>query len=212
MINGILGKKIGMTHVFSEDGASIPVTVIKTDSCYVVQRKTKENDGYEALQLGIGEKKESRLNKPMKGHFKKAGTPGLYRLMEFKGSGLDEYKQGQIINCGDVFKAGDFVDVLGRSKGKGFQGSMRRWHFSGGGESHGSMHNRAPGSIGSSSDPSRVYKGMRMAGHMGDRKTTVQNIKVVAVKPEENIILLNGAVPGAVNSVVVINKALKKSK
>lgn len=212
MINGILGKKIGMTHVFSEDGASIPVTVIKTDSCYVVQKKTRERDGYEALQLGIGEKKESRLNKPMKGHFKKAGTPGLYNLMEFRGEGLDSYTQGQLINCGEVFKTGDFVDVLGRSKGKGFQGSMRRWHFSGGGGSHGSMHNRAPGSIGSSSDPSRVYKGMRMAGHMGDRKTTVQNIKIVAVKPEENIILLNGAVPGAINSFVVISKALKKSK
>lgn len=212
MIKGILGKKIGMTHIFSEDGASIPVTVIKTDSCYVVQKKTKERDGYEALQLGIGEKKESRLNKPMKGHFKKAGTPGLYNLMEFRGEGLDSYKQGQLINCGEVFKAGDFVDVLGRSKGKGFQGSMRRWHFSGGAESHGSMHNRAPGSIGSSSDPSRVYKGMRMAGHMGSEKTTIQNIKVVAIRAEENIILLGGAVPGPVNSFVVINKALKKSK
>ncbi len=212
MINGILGKKIGMTHIFSEGGASIPVTVIKTDSCYVVQKKTKERDGYEALQLGIGEKKDGRLNKPMKGHFKKAGTPGLYNLAEFKGTELDAYKPGQPVNCGEIFKAGDFVDVLGRSKGKGFQGSMRRWHFRGGAESHGSMHNRAPGSIGSSSDPSRVYKGMRMAGHMGDRKTTVQNIKVVAVKAEENIILLNGAVPGPVNGFVLISRALKKSK
>ncbi len=212
MINGIIGKKIGMTSIFSEDGASIPVTVIKTDSCYVVQKKTKERDGYEALQLGIGVKKEGRLNKAMKGHFKKAGTPGLYKLAELTGEGLDFYKQGQLLSCGEVFKTGDFVDVIGRSKGKGFQGSMRRWHFSGGAESHGSMHNRAPGSIGSSSDPSRVYKGMRMAGHMGDRKTTVQNIKVVAIKPEENLILLAGAVPGPMNGVVVINRALKKSK
>ncbi len=210
MINGILGKKVGMTHIYSDDGAQIPVTVIKTDSCYVVQKKSKERDGYEALQLGIGVKKESRLNKPMKNHFSKSGAPGLYKLSEVKGEGLDSYKPGQVINCGEIFKAGDFVDVYGKSKGKGFQGSMRRWHFSGGGGSHGSMHNRAPGSIGSSSDPSRVYKGMRMAGHMGDRKITVQNLLVIAVKAEENIILVNGAVPGPVNSYVVINKALKK--
>ena len=209
MIEGIFGKKIGMTHVYSEEGAMIPVTVIKAGN-FVVQRKTKDKDGYDALQVGFGEKKESRVNKPMKGHFKKAGTPCLYRVREFKGTELDNYKPGAQINCADVFKVGDFIDVSGESKGKGFMGSMRRHNFSGGSESHGSMHNRAPGSIGSSSDPSRVYKGMRMAGHMGAANTTVQNLKVVGIRAEENIILVKGAVPGAVNGYVVIKKAHKK--
>ncbi|MBI5454257.1 MAG: 50S ribosomal protein L3 [Deltaproteobacteria bacterium] len=209
MIEGVLGKKLGMTHIYSEAGEMVPVTVIQAGN-FVVQKKTKENDGYEALQIGILEKKESRVNKAMKGHFKKAGTPCLYRLMELKGDKLDDYKPGQSLNCGDVFKVGDFIDVSGTSKGKGFMGSMRRHHFSGGAESHGSMHNRAPGSIGSSSDPSRVYKGMRMAGHMGSAKVTVQNLKVVGVRAEENVLLVSGAVPGAINGLVVIKKALKK--
>lgn len=209
MIEGILGKKIGMTHIYSEEGAMVPVTVIKAGN-FVVQRKTREKEGYDAVQVGFGEKKESRVNKAMKGHFKKAGTPCLYRVLEFKGTELDNYKAGAQINCADVFKIGDFIDVSGRSKGKGFMGSMRRHNFSGGGGSHGSMHNRAPGSIGSSSDPSRVYKGMRMAGHMGSDNTTVQNLKVVGIRAEENLILVKGAVPGAVNGYVVIKKALKK--
>lgn len=209
MIEGILGKKIGMTHIYSEDGSQVPVTVVKA-ACYVVQKKTAERDGYEAIQLGILEKKESRATKAMQGHFKKAGTPCLYRLTEVKGDGLDAYAPGQAINCSEVFKVGDFIDVSGTSKGKGFQGSMKRHHFSGGGESHGSMHNRAPGSIGSSSDPSRVYKGMRMAGHMGSERNTVQNLKVVAIKAEENLLLIKGAVPGAINSIVVVKRAHKK--
>lgn len=209
MIEGILGKKIGMTHIYSEEGAMVPVTVIKAGN-YVVQRKVKEKDGYDAVQVGFGEKKESRVNKAMRGHFKKAGTPCLYRVLEFKGTELDNYKPGALISCADVFKVGDFIDVSGESKGKGFMGSMRRHHFSGGAESHGSMHNRAPGSIGSSSDPSRVYKGMRMAGHMGTDNKTVQNLKVVGIRAEENVILVRGAVPGAVNGYVVIKKALKK--
>ncbi|MBI5644369.1 MAG: 50S ribosomal protein L3 [Deltaproteobacteria bacterium] len=211
MIEGILGKKIGMTHIYSEAGEQISVTLVKAGN-FVVQKKTKQNDGYEAIQIGINEKKESRVNKPMKGHFKKAGTPCLYNLMEVKGDNLDEYKPGAAINCNDVFKVGDWVDVVGESKGKGFMGSMRRHHFSGGAESHGSMHNRAPGSIGSSSDPSRVYKGMRMAGHMGARNVTVQNLRVVGVRAEENVLLISGAVPGAINGLVVIKKALKKVK
>lgn len=209
MIEGILGKKLGMTHIYSEDGSQVPVTVVKA-ACYVVQKKTAERDGYEAIQLGILEKKESRATKAMQGHFKKAGTPCLYRLTEVKGDGLDAYAPGQAINCSEVFKVGDFIDVSGTSKGKGFQGSMKRHHFSGGGESHGSMHNRAPGSIGSSSDPSRVYKGMRMAGHMGSERNTVQNLKVVAIKAEENLLLIKGAVPGAINSIVVVKRAHKK--
>ncbi|MDO8426230.1 MAG: 50S ribosomal protein L3 [Deltaproteobacteria bacterium] len=210
MIEGILGKKIGMTHIYSEAGEMVPVTVVRAAECYVVQKKTKERDGYEAIQLGIGEKKEKRANKAMKGHFKKAGTPCLYNLAEIRGGKLDELNPGQALNCADVFKVGDFVDVEGTSKGKGFMGSMRRHHFSGGAESHGSMHNRAPGSIGSSSDPSRVYKGMRMAGHMGCDKVTVQNLKVVGIRPEDNVLLICGAVPGAVNGLVLVKKAMKK--
>lgn len=210
MIEGIVGKKLGMTHIYTEDGVMVPVTVIKTGNT-VIQRKTKEKDGYDAVQVGFLEKKESRVNKPEKGHFKKAGTGCFYHLVELKGTELDSYKPGAAIGCADVFKAGDWVDVSGTSKGKGFMGSMRRHHFSGGAESHGSMHNRAPGSIGSSSDPSRVYKGMRMAGHMGSAKVTVQNLRVAGVRAEDNIILIKGAVPGAINGVVVIRKAGKKA-
>lgn len=209
MIQGILGKKIGMTQIFSADGTVVPVTVIEAGG-QVVQRKIKAKDGYDAVQLGFGVKKEKRVSKAMRGHFAKAGTPCFYRLVEVKCGADDDSKPGQAINCSGFVKAGDFVDVLGTSKGKGFMGSMRRHHFSGGAESHGSMHNRAPGSIGSSSDPSRVYKGMRMAGHMGFDKVTVQNLKVVEVKGEENILLVRGAVPGPINSVVLIKKALKK--
>lgn len=210
MIAGIVGKKIGMTHVYSEGGAMVPVTVIKTGNT-VVQRKTREKDGYDAVQVGFLEKKERRETKPLQGHFKKAGTPCFYHLIEFKGAELDAYKPGTAVNAADVFKPGDWVDVSGNSKGKGFMGSMRRHHFRGGSESHGSMHNRAPGSIGSSSDPSRVFKGMKMAGHMGAANVTVQNLQVVAIRPEENVILIKGAVPGAINGVVVIKKALKKN-
>ena len=209
MIQGILGKKIGMTHIFAEDGSIVPVTVIEAGG-YVVQRKVRASDGYDAVQIGLGEKKEQRTSKAMKGHFKKAGTPCLYHLAEVKCSGEDTYAPGQAIKCAEIFKAGEFVDVLGTSKGKGFQGSMKRHNFSGGGGSHGSMHNRAPGSIGSSSDPSRVYKGMRMAGHMGSDSVTVQNLKIVAVKNEENLLLVRGAGPGAGNSVMMIKKAMKK--
>lgn len=211
MIDGILGKKIGMTSIFSENGAQVPVTVIKTDSCFVVQRKVSERDGYEAVQLGVEEKKDSRATKAMRGHFKKAGTPCLYRLVEFRCAPDDEYKPGQAINCADLFKAGDFVDIKGTSKGKGFQGSMKRWGFGGGKRTHGSMHGRGPGSIGQSSDPSRVFKGMRMAGHMGDSTVTIQNLKVVDVKGDENLLLIKGSVPGAVNGYLMIKKALKKT-
>lgn len=210
MIEAILAKKIGMTHVYSATGAQIPVTVATTESSYIVQRKSKERDGYDALQIGMLEKKESRVNKAMKGHFKKAGTPCLYRLAEVKGTELDTHKPGTKINCAEIFQVGEQVDVSGRSKGKGFQGSMKRHNFSGGRATHGSMHNRAPGSIGSSSDPSRVYKGMRMAGHMGDRIVTVQNLKVVAIRPEENIILIGGGTPGAIGSVMLIKKSVKR--
>jgi large subunit ribosomal protein L3 len=209
MIEGIFGKKIGMTHIFTEDGAIVPVTVLKAGG-QVTQRKTKDRDGYDAVQLGFGEKRDARVGRPMKGHFKKSGDRCFYHVAEFRGTDLDSYKTGAFIGCGDVFKEGDFVDVRGTTKGKGFQGSMKRHHFRGGAESHGSMHNRAPGSIGSSSDPSRVYKGMRMAGHMGSKGATVENLKVVAVRPEENILLIKGALPGHTNSIVLIKKSIKR--
>lgn len=209
MIEGIVGKKLGMTHIYSEDGAMVPVTVVKTGNT-VVQKKTADKDGYEAVQVGFLEKKEQRVNRPMKGHFKKAGSPCFYHLVELKGSDLSAIQPGAAVNAPDVFKIGDWVDVTGTSKGKGFMGSMRRHNFSGGAESHGSMHNRAPGSIGSSSDPSRVFKGMRMAGHMGHARVTVQNLKVVGIRAEENVLLIKGAVPGPINGIVVIKKAIKK--
>jgi large subunit ribosomal protein L3 len=206
MIEGILGKKLGMTRIFIE-GASVPATVIQT-GCRVTQRKTKAKDGYDAVQLGFLEKKEKRTSRALMGHFKKCGTPAFYHLKEFRGENLDEYKPGKTVAVAEVFKVGDYVDVSGVSKGKGFAGVMKRWHFRGGPGSHGSMFNRAPGSIGSSSYPSRVFKGMRMGGHMGCRGATVENLKVVDI--EDNIVLIKGAVPGAVNSVVIIRKAAKK--
>lgn len=209
MIEGIVGKKLGMTHIYSEDGAMVPVTVVKTGNT-VVQKKAADKDGYEAVQVGFLEKKEQRVNRPMKGHFKKAGSPCFYHLVELKGSDLSALQPGAAVNAPDVFKIGDWVDVTGTSKGKGFMGSMRRHNFSGGAESHGSMHNRAPGSIGSSSDPSRVFKGMKMAGHMGHARVTVQNLKVVGIRAEENVLLIKGAVPGPINGIVVIKKAIKK--
>ncbi len=209
MIEGIVGKKLGMTHIYSEDGAMVPVTVVKTGNT-VVQKKTADKDGYEAVQVGFLEKKEQRVNRPMRGHFKKAGSPCFYHLVELKAKDMAAVQPGAAVNAPDVFKIGDWVDVTGTSKGKGFMGSMRRHNFSGGAESHGSMHNRAPGSIGSSSDPSRVFKGMKMAGHMGHARVTVQNLKVVGIRAEENVLLIKGAVPGPINGIVVIKKAVKK--
>lgn len=209
MVNGILGKKIGMTQIFNKDGEVVPVTVIKAGPCFVVQKKNKTNDGYDAVQLGFIEKKKERVNKPLSGHFAKAKTPTSYHLKEFKGDSLDQYQLGQKITC-DIFKVGEFVDVSGKTKGRGFTGVMKRWDFAGGPGSHGSMFNRAPGSIGSSSDPSRVYKGMRMGGHYGNETATVQNLQIVAVKPEEGILLIKGGIPGAVNSILEIKKARKK--
>lgn len=211
MVEGILGKKLGMTHIYS-DGVEIPVTVIEAGWCQVTQKKTRANDGYDALQLGFAEKKEKRVNMPMKGHFKKAGSLGFYHLAEFACPDVDSYEPGQTISCGEIFSKGDYVDISGTSKGKGFQGVVKRWNFSGGPASHGSRHGRTSGSIGQSSDPSRVFKGMKMAGHMGARKVTVQNVKVVDVRKEENLILVKGAVPGATGAVMVIKKAVKKAR
>lgn len=210
MLNGMLGKKVGMTQIFTKAGEIIPVTVIKVGPCFVVQKKSKAGDGYDSVQLGFVEKKKERVNKPLAGHFAKAKTACFYHLREFKGEALESYQIGQKVTCGTIFKAGEFVDVAGRTKGRGFTGVMKRWDFAGGPGSHGSMFNKAPGSIGSSSDPSRVYKGMRMGGRYGNERATTQNLEVVAVKPEEDIVMVKGGVPGAVNSIVEIRRARKK--
>lgn len=200
---GIIGKKLGMTQIFSEDGKLIPVTIIEAGPCCVVQVKTIEMDGYEAVKVGfIEERKEKNISKPLRGIFKKAGTSMFRILKEFKVTGL---KVGDIIKA-DVFSKGDMVNISGISKGKGFQGVMKRHNFKGGPGSHGSMFNRAPGSIGASSFPSRVWQGMRMAGHMGSERVTIRNLKVVDVRPDQNLILVAGAVPGAKNSILEIRK------
>lgn len=210
MLEGILGKKLGMTRIFSQEGEETPVTVIKAGPCFVVQRKAREREGYDGIQLGFIEKKAKRVNKPLADHFKKANTPPFYHLREFKGEGLEVYQPGQRIGCADIFKVGDFVDISAKTKGRGFAGVVKRWGFRGGAKSHGSMFNRAPGSIGSSSDPSRVLKGKRLPGHYGNERVTIQNLKVVDIRPENDLILIKGAIPGPVNGVVEIRKAVKK--
>lgn len=186
---------------------AIPCTVLEVGPCYVVQVKTKEKDGYEALQLGFGLRKEKRTPKPLQGHFKKANVPFLRILKEFKGFDITKYKPGDEIRVEQIFSVGDLVKVTGRSKGKGFQGVVKRHGFGGGPKTHGqSDRHRAPGSVGSSSFPSHTFKGQRMAGHMGDEQVTVRNLEVVEVIPDANLLVVKGSVPGARNSYVKITK------
>lgn len=207
MMTGLLGKKIGMTSLFDDQGQVIPCTVIEAGPCYVTQVKTKENDGYEAVQVGFGERKETRQTKPMQGHFKKAGVKYHRYLREFQGINVAELKPGTEVRIESVFAKGDIVSVAGASKGRGFQGVVKRHHFGGGFRTHGqSDRERAPGSIGSSSFPSRVFRGQRMAGRMGGQRVTVKNLEVVQVIPESNILIVKGAVPGHINSLVEIHK------
>jgi len=212
MVEGIVGKKVGMTQIFDEEGNVIPVTVIKAGPCTVIQKKTKDKDGYEALQLGLVEEKPKRLpNKPEQGHFKKSGSPVLKVLAEVKYQGQEELKEGDQLLV-DIFEIGEKVHVVGISKGKGFQGVVRRHGFAGGDAAHGSMFHRAPGSIGASSYPSRVIKGMRMGGRMGGDRVAVRNLKVVQVDKENHLLLIKGAVPGATGGIVLIKKSsFKKS-
>ena len=204
---GLLGKKIGMTSIFSEDGKSIPVTVIEAGPCHVYGIRTKENDGYNALQLGYGEKKEKRTAKAQLEIYKKNGLKPPRKLKEFKNFEGDEYKVGDVINA-EIFEEGDTIKISGMSKGKGFQGVMKRHGFGGvGGTTHGQSDRlRAPGSIGQSSDPSRVFKGTRMGGRTGHKRVTVAKSNVVKVLADKNIIMVKGAVPGSINSLVEINK------
>ena len=208
MVTGLIGRKVGMTQLFAADGTVSPATVLKAGPCVVVQTKTAGTDGYEAVQLGFVEEKPTKENKPTTGHFKKAGVPPTRVRREVKlKAGGDPVKAGDQVNV-SVFAEGERVDVIGTSRGKGFQGVVRRHHFKGGRASHGSMFHRAPGSIGASSFPSRVVKGMRMGGHMGSDRVTVRNLKVLKVDAENNLLLLEGAVPGGPNSYVTIRKAV----
>src|SRR5687767_7607193 len=212
MVTGLIGKKVGMTQQFLADGIVAPATVLRAGPCVVAQVKTAENDGYEGVQLGLVEVKPTKENKPSAGHFKKAGVPATRVRREVKlKAGGDAAKPGDIVNV-SIFADGDRVDVIGTSKGKGFQGVVKRHHFKGGRMSHGSMFHRAPGSIGASSYPSRVVKGMRMGGHMGSDQVTVRNLKVLRVDAENNLLLLEGSVPGGPNAIVVVRKAIAAKK
>ncbi|MDH7604963.1 MAG: 50S ribosomal protein L3 [Melioribacter sp.] len=204
---GLLAKKLGMTNIFAEDGKIIPVTVLEAGPCIVYAVKTKEKDGYESLQLGFGERKEKHVNKPQLAVFQKLGLKPPRVLKEFRNFEIENYKIGDEIKV-DIFQEGDKVKVSGKSKGKGFQGVVKRHGFGGvGSTTHGQSDRvRAPGSIGASSFPSRVFKGQRMAGRMGYENVTIRNLKVVKVIPEKNIIMVKGAVPGSINSIVAINK------
>lgn len=204
-MSGIIGKKVGMTSLFTEEGKYIPVTVVEAGPCVVTQVKTVEKDGYAAVQLAFDDKKEKHCTKAMLGHFKNADTTPKRKIVEFEG--FESAKLGDIITA-EVFAANDFVDVTGKTKGKGFQGVVKRHNFSGvGGQTHG-QHNRlrAPGSMGASSFPSRVFKGKRMAGQTGNKNITTGNLKVVKVLPENNVILIKGAVPGSIGSYLIIQK------
>ncbi len=203
---GLLGKKIGMTSVFSADGKNVPCTVIEVGPCVVTQIKTAEKDGYEAIQLGFQEKKDKHTTAPMAGHFKKAGVAPQRHLAEFKGFD-GEYKLGDSITV-DLFNENDFVDIQGVSKGKGFQGVVKRHGFGGVGQTTHGQHNRlrAPGSIGACSYPAKVFKGMRMAGQMGNQKVTIQNLQVIKVMPDHNLLLIKGSIPGSKGSIVLIEK------
>src|SRR3954462_13993550 len=204
MVTGIIGKKVGMTQLFAADGTVSPATGIKAGPCVGAQGKTASTDGYEAVQLGLVEAKPTKENKPTQGHFKKAGVPATRVRRELKvAAGGDAPKAGDQVSVG-IFVENDRVDVVGGSRGKGFQGVVKRHHFRGGRASHGSMFHRAPGSIGASSFPSRVMKGMRMGGRMGGDQVTVKNLRVAKVDPENNLLYIRGAVPGGKNGLVYV--------
>jgi len=210
MVTGIIGRKVGMTQIFDADGTVHPATVIKAGPCVVVQAKTSQTDGYEAVQLGLVDPDAPKANKPTAGHYKKANVPATRVRREVKiAAGGDPLKAGDQVLV-NIFAKGDRVDVIGTSRGKGFQGVMKRHHFAGGAATHGSMFHRAPGSIGASSFPSRVVKGMRAAGRMGADRVTTRNLKVVTVDLENHLLVLRGAVPGAPNGVVIIRRAVAR--
>ena len=212
MKKGLIGKKIGMTQIFDEAGNVVPVTVVEAGPCTVTQIKTMENDGYEAIQVGFGDVKVSRVNKPMKGHFDKADVAPKKTLKEFRLDSIDGIEVGNILKA-DTFEVGEVVDVKGTSKGHGTAGAIKRWNFSRLRMTHGTGPNhRHAGSLGACSSPSRVFKGKKMAGHMGSVKVTIQNLEVVRVDAENNLLLVKGAVPGPKKSLVTIKESVKSGK
>ncbi len=209
MVTGIIGRKVGMSQLFGPDGTVQPVTVIKAGPCVVVQAKSVEKDGYQSVQLGLVEERPARADKPTAGHYKKAGVPPTRVRREVKlAKGAEALKPGDQVLVAAVFKGGERVDVIGTSRGHGFQGVIKRHHFRGGAATHGSMFHRAPGSIGASSYPSRVIKGMRAAGHMGHERVTTRNLRVERVDGDEHLLMLRGAVPGARGSYVIVRRAV----
>lgn len=208
MVKGLLGKKLGMTRVFAEDGRWIPVTLVEAGPCTVVQRKSADKDGYDAVQLGFQPKKEKSCTKPVAGHFKAVSVDPFRSLREFPVAADSELKPGDVVKA-DLFKVGDSIDVSGNTRGRGFAGVHRRHHFGGGPGSHGSNFHRRPGSIGQSADPSKVFKGLRMPGRMGNRRITTQNLEVVLVDAEKNLLGIKGSLPGATGALVEIKHSVK---
>jgi large subunit ribosomal protein L3 len=209
-MTGFIGKKVGMTQFYTAEGNVIPVTVIQTGPCVVVQKKESATDGYNAIQVGFGSKKNQRVNKPEQGHMAKAGKGAFEVLKEFRLDDVSQFQVGQEIKAADLFKAGDRIDVSGTSKGHGFTGVIKRWSFAGFPGSHGTHeYFRHGGSIGNRSYPGRVRKGKKMAGHWGNEQISVQNLEVVDIRPENNLMLVRGAVPGAKQGIVVVRRAVK---
>ncbi|MFC1862323.1 50S ribosomal protein L3 [Thermodesulfobacteriota bacterium] len=205
MVNKMFGKKLGMTRYFLDEGSCVPATLIKAGPCVVVQKKTKDKDGYEALQLGFQEQKENRINKPLRGHFKAAGSGYFSFLREIRVEDSSEFELGQEIKS-DIFQIGEVVKVTGKSKGRGFAGVIKRWGFGGGRKTHGSRSHRVPGSIGQSATPGKVYKGKKMPGRMGFQNISIKNLTVLDVRPEMGLIALKGALPGGQNTIIEISK------
>ncbi|WMJ80339.1 50S ribosomal protein L3 [Clostridium sp. MB40-C1] len=208
MKKAIIGRKLGMTQIFDENGKVVPVTVVEAGPCVVIQKKSEEKDGYNAIQIGFGEIREKLVNNPVKGHFAKAGVALKRIVKEFRLENIDEYEVGNEIKA-EAFVAGDKVDVSGVSKGKGFQGTIKRWNMHRGPMAHGSKYHRAVGSMGAASYPARTFKNKKMPGHMGNKKTTVLNLQVVKVMPEKNVILIKGGIPGPNKGYVVIKDTVK---
>lgn len=213
MIEGLIGRKVGMTQMFLDDGTLSAVTVIEVGPCFVVQKRTSEKDGYEAIQIGFEEVKPQRVGKPLLGHFKKAGIPPVRFLREFGilDGKADDYKSGDMVKM-DIFKEGDIIDVTGKSKGKGFAGVMKRHGFQGQPDSHGGMSHRKPGSVGQHSYPARVWKGLKMAGHMGAERVTMQGLRIAKVDPEKNLVIVKGSVPGPDDGMVILKHTTRGRK
>ncbi len=205
MHRGLLGRKLGMSNLFSPEGLQVPVTLLEVGPCVVTQVKTQATDGYNALQVGFLEKREKRINKPLQGHFKKSGGQACAFVREIPVDDPSEYTLGQTLAV-DMFQVGEFVDISGISKGRGFSGVIKRWGFSGGRATHGSMFHRAPGSVGASATPSKIIKGRKMPGHYGNRRVTVRNLKIVDIRPEQHLMIVKGAVPGCRSGLVEVRK------